>query len=208
MQPRLVVCGHPLLKHNLALLRDKRTRPSEFRRLMKNSGIMLGYEALKDIKVKKASVPTPLRRAPAQVLGDEITLIAVLRAGLGLLDGVLSLCPDAGVGHIGIYRNEETLNPVRYYVRLPRNLQKSFTVVCDPMLATGGSAAEAVRILKTDGAKRIALVCLLAAEEGVKRLHQAHPDVPIYAAAVDSTLNSSGYIVPGLGDAGDRLFAT
>ncbi|HVC09252.1 MAG TPA: uracil phosphoribosyltransferase [Elusimicrobiota bacterium] len=207
-QPKLVVCEHPLLKHKLAHLRDKRTPPSDFRRLMHEAGAILGYEALREMGCKKISVPTPIRTSPAEVLAEPVALVAVLRAGLGLMEGVLSLYPEARVGHIGLYRNEETLNPVRYYVRLPKDLNKSFVVLCDPMLATGGSAAEALRILKMDGAKKIALVSLLAAKDGVRRVHQDHPDVAIYTAAVDAKLNAVGYIVPGLGDAGDRLFGT
>ncbi|MDE2314240.1 MAG: uracil phosphoribosyltransferase [Elusimicrobia bacterium] len=208
MQPKLVVCDHPLLKHKLAHLRDKRTPPAEFRRLMQEAGAILGYEATRGIGSRKTSVLTPIKASPAEVLAAPVALVAVLRAGLGLMEGALSLYPEARIGHIGLYRNEETLNPVRYYVRLPKDLNKSFVVLCDPMLATGGSAAEAVRILKMDGARKIALISLLAAKDGIRRVHQDHPDVAVYAAAVDAKLNSVGYIVPGLGDAGDRLFGT
>ncbi len=207
-QPKLVVCDHPLLKHKLAHLRDKRTTPSDFRRLMQEAGAILGYEAMRELAGKKISVPTPIKASPAEVLAEPVALVAVLRAGLGLMEGALTLYPEARIGHIGLYRNEETLNPVRYYVRLPKDLSKSFVILCDPMLATGGSAAEAVRILKMDGARKIALISLLSAKDGIRRVHQDHPDVAIYTAAVDAKLNSVGYIVPGLGDAGDRLFGT
>ena len=207
-QPKLVVCDHPLLKHKLAHLRDKRTTPSDFRRLMQEAGAILGYEAMRELACKKISVPTPIKTSPAEVLAGPVALVAVLRAGLGLMEGALTLYPEARIGHIGLYRNEETLNPVRYYVRLPKDLSKSFVILCDPMLATGGSAAEAVRILKMDGARKIVLISLLSAKDGIRRVHQDHPDVAIYTAAVDAKLNSVGYIVPGLGDAGDRLFGT
>jgi uracil phosphoribosyltransferase len=153
-------------------------------------------------------VQTPLRSAQAEFIDQPIAFVAVLRAGLGMLPGLLHISPKARIGHIGLYRNEETLNPVRYYVRLPKDVRDCFTVLCDPMLATGGSAVEAIHILKTDGARQIALLTLLSSRAGVRRVHEAHPDVPIYTAAVDPQLNKSGFILPGLGDAGDRLFAT
>ncbi|MDE2038694.1 MAG: uracil phosphoribosyltransferase [Elusimicrobia bacterium] len=205
---KLIVCEHPLIQEKLAGLRDKHTRPEEFRQMMEEAGALIGYEALRELPTRKTQVQTPLKTAQAEFLEQPVTFVAVLRAGLGLLPGLLRLVPEAGVGHIGLYRNEKTLSPVRYYVRLPRNIGDSFVVVCDPMLATGGSAVEAINILKTDGARRLALVTLLASRAGVKRVHEAHPGVPIYTAAVDAQLNKAGYIVPGLGDAGDRLFAT
>ena len=205
---KLVVCDHPLIQEKLAGLRDKHTRPEEFRLMMEEVGTMIGYEALRDVRTRKTQVQTPIKSASAEFVDQPVSFVAVLRAGLGLLPGLLRLLPDASVGHIGLYRNDETLSPVRYYVRLPKDISESFVVVCDPMLATGGSAVEALNILKTDGARRIALVTLLASRAGVKRVQEAHPNVPVYTAAVDAQLNKAGYIVPGLGDAGDRLFAT
>jgi uracil phosphoribosyltransferase len=206
--PKLHVSDHPLVTDKLARLRDKNTRPDEFRRLMAEVGLLVGCEVLKGVRTRKGSVRTPLKIAPSVVLDQPVAFVAVLRAGLGLIPGLLELAPEAAVGHIGLYRDETTLNPVRYYVRLPKNLARHFTILCDPMLATGGSACESLHILKTDGAKNIALLTLLACKQGVARVHREHPDVTIYTAAVDPVLNSSGYILPGLGDAGDRLFNT
>ena len=202
------VCSHPLLQDALSRLRDKDTPVAEFRDLMARAGLILGLEALRRLNVKKTSVKTPLLPALAARVAEPVALIAVLRAGLGLMEGVSRLVPEAAHGHIGIYRNEETLSPVRYYVRLPRDLRRSLTIVCDPMLATGGSAAESVRILKDEGARRLVLLTLIAAEPGVRRFSREHPDVPVLTAGLDSRLNSRGYIVPGLGDAGDRMFGT
>ena len=203
---KLTVCGDPILQHILAELRDKNTAPPRFRDLMEGAGLLMGLEALKDVRSQPSQVITPLKAAPARRLAQPVALVAILRAGLGMLSGLQRYVPEARVGHIGLYRNEETLNPIRYYVRLPVQVEKSFILLLDPMLATGGSAAEAVRILKTDGAKDIRLVTLLATRTGIRRVHREHPDVHIYTAAVDPVLNKIGYIVPGLGDAGDRLF--
>jgi len=208
MPPKLTVCDHPLIQEKLAALRDKHLPGEEFRRNLEAVGSLMGYEVLRGLKTRKTTVQTPLKKAPAVAIDQSITFVAVLRAGLGMLPGLLHIAPKAQVGHIGLYRNEETLNPVRYYVRLPKGIGESFVVLCDPMLATGGSAVEALRILKTDGAKQIALLCLIAAKAGVKRVHQAYPDVPIYTAGLDPLLNKVGYILPGLGDAGDRLNGT
>jgi uracil phosphoribosyltransferase len=205
---KLTVCGHPLVQEKLAALRDKRTPPEEFRARLSEVSALMGDEVFRGLRTRKTTVMTPLKAAPAEIVDQPIALVAVLRAGLGLLPGLMSIAPQARVGHIGLYRNEETLNPVRYYVRLPKDIAQSFVVLCDPMLATGGSAVEAIRILKTDGAKQIVLLSLIAAKAGVKCVHQAHPDVPIYTAGLDPVLNRKGYIVPGLGDAGDRQFAT
>lgn len=205
---KLTVVDHPLVQEKLALLRDRRTPPPRFRELMEEMGTLLGYEALKGIRVKKATVRTPLQDAPAVMAAQPVCFAAILRAGLGLLPGLLHIEPSARIGHIGLYRNEETLNPVRYYVRLPKDLSDCFVILCDPMLATGGSAVEAINILKTDGAKNISLLTLISSKVGIAKVNKAHPDVPIYTAGVDPILNKNGYIVPGLGDAGDRLFAT
>ncbi|HAZ08391.1 MAG TPA: uracil phosphoribosyltransferase [Elusimicrobia bacterium] len=206
--PNLFVSDHPLVADKLARLRDKETNSQGFRRLMAEAAMLLGGEVLKGVRTRRAAVQTPLKSAPAVVLDQPLAFVAVLRAGLGMTPGLLELAPQASIGHIGLYRDEKTLNPVCYYVRLPKDLKDHFVVLCDPMLATGGSAAESIHILKTDGAKNIALLTLLACKQGVARIHRDHPDVPIYTAAVDPVLNAKGYIVPGLGDAGDRLFNT
>jgi uracil phosphoribosyltransferase len=206
--PKLHVSDHPLVQDKLAALRDKNTAPEDFRRLMSEVAMLVGCEVLKGVRTRKATVQTPLKAAPATVLDQPLAFVAVLRAGLGMTPGLLQLAPKAAIGHIGLYRDEQTLNPVRYYVRLPKKLKDHFVVLCDPMLATGGSASESIHILKTDGAKQIVLLTLLAAKKGVDRVHKDHPDVPVFTASVDPILNSHGYILPGLGDAGDRLFNT
>ena len=202
------VFEHPVLQDALARLRDKNAKPAEFRRLMADAGLLLGLAALEDLKLASVRIETPMKAAKAHRLGQPVSLVAILRAGLGLLPKLSELLPDAVTGHIGLYRNEETLNPIRYYVRLPKEIAQSRVLLCDPMLATGGSAAEAIRILKTDGAKDIVLLSLLATKTGIRKVHREHPDVRIVTAAVDPVLNSIGYIVPGLGDAGDRIFGT
>lgn len=205
---RVTVCTHPLVQDKLTRLRDKNTSPQEFRQLLEEVSIVLGTEALSKVPMRQAQIQTPLKSMKSPRLEQPVVLAAVLRAGLGMAPGLLRVVPEASVGHIGLYRNEETLNPVRYYVRLPKGLEKSIVVLLDPMLATGGSAVEALRILKTDGAQRITLISLLAARQGVKKVQREHPDVDIMVAAIDPVLNRNGYIVPGLGDAGDRLFNT
>lgn len=202
------VIEHPVLQEALARLRDKGTKPAEFRRLMADAGLILGLAALEGLRTGPAKVETPLKTTKVQRIAQPVAFVSVLRAGLGLLPRLSDMVPEAAAGHIGLYRNEETLNPIRYYVRLPKRLPDTKTLLLDPMLATGGSAAEAVRILKTDGAKDITLVCLLATKTGIKRVHREHPDTAIVTAAVDPVLNKVGYIVPGLGDAGDRIFGT
>lgn len=206
--PKLFVSDHPLVSDKLARLRDRATSPQDFRRLMAEVAMLIGCEVLKGVRTRKTTVRTPLKTAPALTLDQPLAFVAVLRAGLGMTPGLLELAPKAAIGHIGLYRDEKTLNPVRYYVSLPKKMSEHFVVLCDPMLATGGSASESIRILKTDGAKNIALLTLLASKRGVARIHKDHPDVPVYTAAVDPVLNSHGYILPGLGDAGDRLFNT
>ena len=206
--PKLFVSDHPLVQDKLARLRDKTTNPQDFRRLMAEVAMLIGCEVLKSVRTRKSTVQTPLKTAPATVLDQPLTFVAVLRAGLGMTPGLLELAPKAAIGHIGLYRDEKTLEPVQYYVRLPKRISEHFVVLCDPMLATGGSASEAIRILKAAGAKNIALLTLLSSKRGVARIHKDHPSVPVYTAVVDAVLNSKGYIVPGLGDAGDRLFNT
>ncbi len=208
MSGKVTISDHPLVQEGLARLRDKNTHPHEFRATLDNISSILGMLALTGVRTRADSVMTPLRAAAGRRVDQPLVFAAILRAGLGLLPGLMRLAPEAKIGHIGLYRNEETLNPVRYYVRLPKDLDKSFVVLVDPMLATGGSAVESLRILKTHGAKHIVFVCLVAAKAGLKRLHHEHPDVPVVTAAVDAVLNKHGYIVPGLGDAGDRLFGT
>ncbi|MBI4387190.1 MAG: uracil phosphoribosyltransferase [Elusimicrobia bacterium] len=205
---RFILCEHPLVQDKLAQLRDCNTPPERFRALLEETSAVLGVCALQSLSTHPVTVQTPLKAAPCRRLQTPVVLAAVLRAGLGMIPGIHRLVPQARIGHIGLYRNEETLNPVRYYVRLPDGLDRSFVLVLDPMLATGGSASEAIRIVKTDGASKIVLVSLLAARAGLRRIQKEHPDVTVVAAAVDPVLNRHGYIVPGLGDAGDRLFGT
>lgn len=206
--PKLFVSDHPLVQDKLARLRDKTTNPQDFRRLMAEVAMLIGCEVLKKVRTRKTTVKTPLQVAPAVVLDQPLTFVAVLRAGLGMTPGLLELAPKASIGHIGLYRDEKTLEPVQYCVRLPKKISEHFVVLCDPMLATGGSASEAIRILKSAGAKHIVLLTLLSSRRGVSRIHKDHPDVPVHTAVVDAVLNAKGYIVPGLGDAGDRLFNT
>ncbi len=208
MNSSVTICRHPLVADCLARLRDKNTGHAEFQELLAQAAAVMGAEALSGLRTRSATVLTMLKSSRARVIDQPIVLAAVLRAGLGFLPGLLRIAPRAKIGHIGLYRNEETLNPVRYYVRLPKGLDGSFVLLLDVMLATGGSAVEALRILKTDGASQITLLCLVAAKAGIRRVRREHPDVRIVTAAVDPTLNKKGYIVPGLGDAGDRLFGT
>ncbi|HNW43551.1 MAG TPA: uracil phosphoribosyltransferase [Elusimicrobiales bacterium] len=202
------ISKHPLVLHKISRLRDRRTNVADFRRLMGEIGMLLGCDALANARVKGVKVRTPVGVADSMALSQDLVFVAILRAGLGMVDGLVKLHPEAKLAHIGIYRDEETLKPVKYYVRLPENVANDLVVIADPMLATGGSAVEAVEIMKSRGAKHICFVCMLAAQEGIRRLAAAHPEMPIYVGAVDEKLNSKGYIVPGLGDAGDRMFGT
>jgi uracil phosphoribosyltransferase len=200
---------HPLVRHKLGLLRDAQTTTEMFRRLVNELTLLLTYEATKDMSLEEVEVETPLERTTAQrIPGKKVAVCPILRAGMGMLDGVLSLVPVARVGFIGLYRNEETLEPVEYYVKLPADVAERDVLLLDPMLATGNSTAAAVTLLKDAGAQQITLISLIAAPEGVARIEQAHPDVRIVVASIDSHLNEKGYIVPGLGDAGDRLYGT
>lgn len=200
--------SHPLVKHKLTRLRDKNTKPKKFRELVRELGALLTYEATMDMQTKPVTIETPLTTTHGEDLKDKIGLVPILRSGLGMVEGVWELMPSAEVWHIGLYREERTLKPVAYYNRLPIAPTVSVCLILDPMLATGGSAVATVDILKDWGVSRIKFVGLIAAPEGIKRLHGAHPDVPIYLAAVDDHLNENAYIVPGLGDAGDRQFGT
>jgi uracil phosphoribosyltransferase len=206
---RLVVLDHPLVQHKLALLRDEQTTTKDFRHLMGELAAFLCYEATRDLELEEFQVRTPLEETPARrVSGKKLGVVAVLRAGLGMLDAVLDLIPVARVGFVGVYRNEETLQPVEYYCKLPSDLAERDVLVLDPMLATGGSSSAALELCKQGGAVRVSLLCVVAAPAGIDRVARDHPDVTVYAAAVDRQLNDVGYILPGLGDAGDRLFGT
>ena len=205
----IYVFDHPLIQHKIAMLRRKQTTAREFRDLAKEITMLMAYEATKNLRVKEIQVETPLCTTKAKALdGAEAAIVLILRAGLGMLDGMLELLPDAAVGHIGLARDPETKEPVEYYCKLPKEMPVRDIFVVDPMLATGGSAAAAVDIVKNSGAKRISFLCLMAAPEGIQALQTAHPDVDIYIAAKDRELNEHSYIIPGLGDAGDRLYAT
>lgn len=205
----LTVVDHPLVQHKLSLMRDKTRSTRGFRTLLREISHLLAYEVTRDLPLTTQSVETPLATVDAPVLaGKKLALISILRAGNGLLDGVLDLIPSARVGFVGLYRDEETLQPVQYYFKVPKDIDQRRLIVVDPMLATGNSAAAAIDLLKESGADQITFLCLLAAPEGIARLSEAHPDVHIVTAAVDSHLNDVGYIVPGLGDAGDRMYGT
>lgn len=203
-----VLVEHPLIRAKLTRLRDRRTDRLQFRQLLEEVTALMVYEITRDFPVRAVEVETPLDRTTGVDLARPVVLVPILRAGIVMLDGVLSLIPSARIGHIGIYRDPKTLQPVEYYAKLPANLGDALAIVVDPMLATGGSAAHAVGVVKARGAKDVRFLCLVAAPEGLRVLQTAHPDVPVYAAALDRELDSHGYIRPGLGDAGDRLFGT
>lgn len=203
------VVSHPLVQHKLTLMRKADTSTASFRALLREISMLLAYEATRDMKLGDVTIKTPLAEMSAPTLeGKKVVLIAILRAGLGILDGMLELIPSARVGHVGLYRDPKTLLAVEYYYKVPGKLQDREVIVCDPMLATGNSAVAAVERVKRSKPGSLKFVCLLACPEGIKNFHAAHPDVPIYTAAVDPGLNDHGYIVPGIGDAGDRLFGT
>ena len=206
--PNTIVSNHPLIQHKLSILRDKNTKPNEFRSLVSELGTLLCYEATRDLPLVDKEIETPLMKMNSHVLAQKIALIPILRAGLGMIDGIWNLIPNACVLHIGFYRNEETLKPVEYYNKLPNYRTVDHCLILDPMLATGGSAIAVADILKNWGAKSIRFVGLIGAPEGIEALHKAHPDIDIHLAAIDEKLNEHGYILPGLGDAGDRQFGT
>lgn len=209
MSQNVYISSHPLLEHKLSILRDERTGTREFREVLKEVTMLLGYEATRDLPTEDVEIQTPVAKCTCKKLsGRKLVLVPILRAGIGMVDGFLKLIPSAKVGHIGMSRNEETLEPVEYYAKVPTQLDQRNVIVIDPMLATGGSASAAIDRLKARGAKNLRLVCLVAAPAGVEAVQKAHPDVPIYLAALDEKLNEKGYIVPGLGDAGDRIFGT
>lgn len=205
----MILIDHPLVQHKVALMRDVNTGTKEFKELVSELSTLICYEATRDLPTQEAEVQTPLATAKVRVLaGRKLAFVPILRAGLGMVDGMLSLVPAARVGHIGLYRDPETLQPVEYYCKLPSDIAERDVIVLDPMLATGGSASDAVAMIKQRGAKSIKFIGLIAAPEGLQRLQKDHPDVQIYVAALDECLNDHGYIVPGLGDAGDRIFGT
>ena len=209
MYEHLTVVKHPLIQHKLTLMRDEATPTTHFRQLLREISQLLAYEVTRELPMDTQRIKTPMQEMDAPVLaGRKLALVSILRAGNGLLDGVLELIPSARVGFVGLYRDEETLEPVQYYFKVPEALEDRLVIAVDPMLATGNSSAAAIDLLKKAGARDIRFMCLLAAPEGVARMKEAHPDVPIITAALDEKLNDKGYIVPGLGDAGDRMFGT
>ena len=205
----VVILDHPLIKHKIAIMRNKETGTKEFKEVAKEIAMLMCYEATRNLAVEDVQVETPITTTTCQMLsGRKLAIVPILRAGLGMVDGMLALIPSAKTGHIGLYRDEETLEPVEYFCKMPTDISERDVFVVDPMLATGGSACDAIKLIKARGAKNIKFMCLIAAPEGVKKLSETHPDVEIYCAALDSHLNENGYIVPGLGDAGDRIFGT
>jgi uracil phosphoribosyltransferase len=209
MHPNVTVVDHPLVLHKLTLMRDKHTPSAVFRQLLQEISLLLAYEVLRDLPITTQHIETPLAEMEAPILkGKKLVIVSILRAGNGLLTGMLDLVPSARVGHIGIYRDPETLAAIEYYLKLPEDIKERRVILVDPMLATGNSVSAAVSRLKEHGARDIRFVCLLSAPEGIKALTAAHPDVKVFTAAIDSHLNDHGYIVPGLGDAGDRMFGT
>ena len=206
---KVTVIDHPLVQHKLALLRDKETGTKAFRELVSELAMLMGYEVTRDLPLQDVEVETPITKAVFKMLANEkLAVVPILRAGLGMADGMMNLIPHAKMGHIGLYRNPDTLMPTGYYCKLPDDISERDTIIVDPMLATGNSAIEAIRLIKEAGAKTIRLVCLISAPEGIYAIQKAYPDVDIYVASIDEKLNEHGYIVPGLGDAGDRLFGT
>lgn len=209
MQDNVTVVDHPLVQHKLTLMREKDTSTASFRQLLREISLLLAYEVTRGLELTTKRIDTPLCEMDAPILeGKKLALVSILRAGNGLLDGILELVPAARVGFVGLYRDPETLQPVQYYCKVPAELEDRMVIVVDPMLATGNSSVAAIDLMKAKGARNIRFLCLLAAPEGVARMRAAHPDVPIVTAAIDSHLNDHGYIVPGLGDAGDRMFGT
>lgn len=209
LHPNVTLVDHPLVQHKLTLMREKETSSAVFRQLLREISTLLTYEVLRDIPLTTKTIETPLEEMQAPVLaGKKLAFISILRAGNGLLEGMLDLVPSARVGHVGLYRDHDTLQPVEYYYKVPGNIEDRLVIAVDPMLATSNSASAALTRLKEGGAKNIKFVCLLAAPEGIEALTKAHPDIPIFTAAIDTRLNEKGYILPGLGDAGDRMYGT
>lgn len=205
----LNIIDHPLIQHKLTIMREKDTTSKAFRELLDEISMLMGYEITRNLPLEDVEIETPIKKAKfKKISGKKLAIVPILRAGLGMVDGLLRLVPVARVGHIGLYRDPETHLPVEYYCKMPPDIDKRLVIVVDPMLATGGSAADAITMVKAKGAKQVMLMCLVAAPEGVKKVQEAHPDVDIYVAALDDGLNEHAYIVPGLGDAGDRIFGT
>ncbi len=203
------IFDHPLIKHKISILRDKNTGTNEFRSIVEELAMLMGYEALSDLPIRMEDIETPITKCKAPVLdGRKLAVVPILRAGLGMVPGILALVPSAKVGHIGMYRDEETLQPHEYFCKLPRPIEQRVIVVLDPMLATGGSGSDAITLVKKHGGIKIKFVSIIGCPEGLKKIHSEHPDVQIYCGALDEKLNENGYIVPGLGDAGDRIFGT
>ena len=205
---KLTVINHPLVAHKITMLRDENTSVKEFRELISEIALLMTYEVTKDLPLKPHKVKSPVAETEGSFIERQVALVPILRAGLGIVDALMQIIPAAKVGHIGLYRNRKTLKPVEYYCKLPTDVAQRQVIVLDPMLATGGSAAAAIDFIKERGANKIKLMCVIGAPEGVKTVQEAHPDVDIYLAALDEKLNDHGYIVPGLGDSGDRLFGT
>lgn len=208
MNNMIHIMTHPLITHKLTIMRDKNTSVKDFRECAREVALLLGYEATKDLKLQDIEIETPITKTIGKQLKRQVALVPILRAGLGMVDAIMDLIPASKIGHIGLYRNEETLKPVEYYCKLPTDISERQVLVLDPMLATGGSAVAAIDFIKKRGANNIKFVCIIAAPQGIETLSKAHPDVEIFCGALDKTLNEHGYIVPGLGDAGDRLFGT
>jgi uracil phosphoribosyltransferase len=209
MDKQVIVTDHPLIQHKLSIMRDKNTGSKDFRELLAEIAMLMCYEVTRSLQMEEVEVETPICVTKSKMLtGKKVAIVPILRAGLGMVDGMVNLIPAAKVGHIGLYRDPETLKPVEYYCKLPSDIQEREVIVTDPMLATGGSACDAIQMLKDKGAINIRFMCLIGAPEGIKAVREAHPDVDIYIANIDEKLNEHGYIVPGLGDAGDRIFGT
>ena len=209
MENKVVILDHPLIQHKLSILRDIKTSTKDFRQLTNEISMLMIYEATRDLPLEEVRVETPMGIADCKhISGRKLAFVPILRAGLGMVDGALQLVPSARVGHIGLYRDEETLKPVEYYCKLPKDIEQRDVFVVDPMLATGGSAIDAISQIKLRNPRKITFMCIIAAPEGIKALKEAHPDIQVYCAACDSHLNEIGYIVPGVGDAGDRIFGT
>lgn len=205
----VTVVSHPLIQHKLTMLRDKNTSSKDFRELVREIAMLMAYEVTRNLPLEDVDIETPICKTKGKVLsGQDIAIVPILRAGLGMVDGMLDLIPNAKIGHIGMYRNEETLKPVEYYCKLPQDIENRIVIITEPMLSTGGSMLGAIDLLKRHGAKRIKSIHLVCAPEGIEVVTKAHPDVEIYTASIDEKYNDIGYIVPGLGDAGDRLFGT
>ena len=206
---KVCVFDHPLIQHKLSIMRDKNTSVKEFRELVSEIAMLMCYEATRDLPLEPVEIETPVAKATVnRIAGKKLAIVPILRAGLGMVDGMVSMMPNVKVGHIGLFRDPETLEPVKYYFKMPPDIEERDGIVVDPMLATGGSASAAIQFLKEDGVKHIKLMCIIGAPEGVARMQKDHPDVDIFVAALDERLNDHGYIVPGLGDAGDRIFGT